>query len=142
MNLIEETRGIAALGVAHATRWMTRVRRCGQSLGKQVARDRGFYGQAQLVVVHGAGTGDNSVALRIEDATSIGVDNKDGMPTGVEQDGISSLATYAFEAEQLSAKFSGGLGEHTSERAAIMRVKEADEDLQAPSLLAEETGRV
>src|SRR6185312_7794943 len=82
---------------------------------------------------------DDAVAL--EDATSIGIHDKDRMVAGVKQDGVGGFRAHAIQGQQFCTQLCSGLSEHSVERAGIVQVEEPDKGFQLLRLLPEVTGR-
>jgi len=129
----------AASGTAHARNRMTRIR--GGIFYDERFRCRaadGLFNHAANFFVRGFLADD---AMAQQHAARVGVHDKDRMIAGIEQDEIDGFRANPVEFQQLSAKLSGGHGEHARERAGISAVEESDESLEVARFLAEVAGR-
>ena len=67
------------------------------------------------------------MAVTLQDAAGVGVDDEDRMLRGIEEDGICGLRAYAVDGEQLIAQRLCWGSKHFAERALIFAAEETDE---------------
>ena len=82
-----------------------------------------------------------SLAVALEDAAGVGVDDEDGMFAGIEKYGVGGFRADAPQIEQLFAKERSCGGEHFGERAAVGIEEKFDERFESFGFLAEVSGR-
>jgi hypothetical protein len=107
-----------------------------------IARELGLEEGADLLVraaraALGAGTEEPMTA---EKTAGVGVNNKDGMVAGIEEDGVGGFRPDAAEREELFTQNVRGRCEKGIERAFILFKKEGDEGFEGLRFLAEVAG--
>src|SRR5262249_33079455 len=80
-------------------------------------------------------------SMAFQNAARIGVNHKDGMISGVEQDGVGGLWADAVHAEKLFAELRGGHGEHGLQRATMLFVEKTKKGFQFARFLSKVTRR-
>ena len=101
-----------------------------------IMRKRGLESGADLFV-GGLGFGE---AVALEHPPCVGVNDKDGMFAGIEEDGVGRFGSDAAKSEKLFAEDFCLRGEQAIERAAVLRKEKGDERPQRFCFLAEVAG--
>src|SRR5215472_419153 len=135
MHFVVDLRCRTAMRSAHRRgfvddqlRWQGRA---SGSRGGSLPLQRSLEQRTNVLVAGGAF--DRSMAFK--NAACVGVDYKNFMITGVEQNGICGFVANAFQREQLASQLWRGSGEHLVEGAVVLLVKEGKEALQSLRLL-------
>jgi hypothetical protein len=101
-------------GQAHARRWMAASTRAtefvgGQKRALQLWNRKRTLTEFTNFLLSSIG-GKNTVT--VQNAASVGLDYKDGVLPGVEQDRVGCFMTYPIQVAQFSPKFARRLSEH------------------------------